>query len=138
MSRRCFGCGSSSHLLNTCPERRSTFMSGSKSNAQSKQVSHCAVGNSYRDAKVQSADDKTAYECDQRCVTGVATASGDTADTGVQAGAQPPSHGSGGVGLQHAASVFTDSPGPGAQNDVISSGVVADELVIHNLSLIHI
>jgi len=107
-------------------------MSGSKSNAQSKQVSHCAVGNSYHDAKFQSADDRSAYECGQRCVTGVLSASGNTGDTGVQAGAEAPSHGSEGVGLQRAASVFTDSPSPGAQNDVISNGVVADELVIHN------
>ena len=134
MSRRCFGCGSSSHLLNACPERRSTFMSGSKSNAQSKQVSHCAVENSYRDEKCESADDRTAYECGQRCVTGVFTASGDAGDTGIQAGAEPPSHCSGGVGLQTAAlaELFTDSPGPDAQSDVISSGVVADESVIHN------
>ena len=132
MSRRCFGCGSSSHLLNACPERRSTFMSGSKSNAQSKQLSHCAVENSYRDEKCQSADDKTAYDCGQRCVTGVLTASGDSGDTGIQAGAEPPGHGSGDVGLQRAAPVFTDSPDLGAQNDVNNSGVVADELVIHN------
>ena len=114
MSKRCFGCGSSSHLLNICPERRSTFMSGSKSNAQSKQVSHCAVENSHRNAKFQSVDDKTACECDQ-LVTGVLTASG---DTGVQAGAEPPSHGpGGGVGLQRAAAsaLFTDSPDRGAE-----------------------
>ena len=32
MARRCFRCGFSGHLLNTCPERRSTF-TGGKSNA---------------------------------------------------------------------------------------------------------
>ena len=43
ISKHCFGCGSSDHLLNNCPEWRSTFTGNSKSNAQSKQVSHCAV-----------------------------------------------------------------------------------------------
>jgi len=43
MAKRCFGCGSSGHLLNSCPERRSTFTSGNISSSQSKQVSHCAV-----------------------------------------------------------------------------------------------
>ena len=63
--------------------------------------------------------------------TGVLTASG---DTGVQACAEPPSHGPGGsVGLQRAASaVFTDSPDRGAQTDVMCSDVAVDELDVHN------
>ena len=54
LAKRCFGCGSSGHLLNSCPERRSTF-TGGKSNAQSKQVSHCAVEKSQHTGRSNTA-----------------------------------------------------------------------------------
>jgi len=152
MPRRCFGCGSPSHFLNNCPERRSTFVS--KSNAASKQVSHCAVEKSHRNAEVESSI-RPACEYDRQyntgvlsaCNTGLFTASGgDAADaSGIPVGAAPPIHefsaelppsdcSGGTIGLQAATSVCTDWPGSGTQCDVISSddsGAVAHESVIH-------
>ena len=52
MARRCFGCGSSFHMWNNCPERRSTFVN--KSNVPPKQISHCAVEDSHRNADLRS------------------------------------------------------------------------------------
>jgi len=45
--RRCFGCGATGHLLNNCPDRRTTFSVGKKSTALSHQISHCAVDTSH-------------------------------------------------------------------------------------------
>ena len=46
MPRRCFGCDATTHILATCPNRRSTFPVGNKSPAPSKQVNRCVVENS--------------------------------------------------------------------------------------------
>ena len=87
-------------------------MSG-KSNAPSKQVSHCVVENSYRGEKCQSLSDRPAYEYDQRqCDTGLFTArSGDAGDTGIEASAeQPPSDCSGDAADASGIPVGADSP----------------------------
>lgn len=111
----------------------------------------------HRNAEVESSD-RPAHEYDRQYNTGVLSAcgstglftansdsSGDAGVTGVEPSAAPPIHefsaepppsdcSGGSIGLQAAASVCTDWPGPGTQCDVISSDdgrAVGHESVIH-------
>ena len=119
MAKRCFGCGSLGHLLNTCPERRSTF-TGGKSNVQSKQVSHCAVEISQHTGR---SDIATTCVRDQ---LGLASDVLSTCcDAGVQVADLPARHEFGGVDVCTQCDDCT-------QTDISSSRLDVEKSNIHN------